>query len=313
MGARELFVLGTASQVPTRHRNHNGYFLRWDNEGILFDPGEGTQRQLTLAGLSVSAVTRICITHFHGDHCLGLPGIIQRLSLENVPLVTIHYPASGEVFFQRLRRASIFAGLEKLQAKPIQTTSIIHEDDSIIMEAVALDHEVECFGYRLRERDKLRLRQDCLDVFGLKGPIVGELLKKGQVEINGRVVHRHEVTEVRPGQSFAFVMDTRPCEGARTLAAGVDLLVCESTFLSSESQLAGQSGHMTALQAAHLARDSGARRLVLGHFSQRYDDAGGFLAEAKTVHEDVALALEPDPISESLRHRISVPPRNEKP
>jgi ribonuclease Z len=150
-----------------------------------------------------------------------------------------------------------------------------------------------------------------LQAHGLAGPIVGELLKQGQVEIDGRVIGLHEVSQVRPGQSFAFVMDTRPCPGAQKLALGVDLLVCEATFLSSESHLAQQSGHMTALQAAVLASQSGARRLVLGHFSQRYEDAEVLLAEAKTVHEDVLLALEPDPNCDSLRHRISVPRRRE--
>ena len=82
MTARDLIVLGTASQVPTRRRNHNGYLLRWDGEGVLLDPGEGTQRQLTLAGVAPSTITRICLTHLHGDHCLGLPGVIQRLSLD---------------------------------------------------------------------------------------------------------------------------------------------------------------------------------------------------------------------------------------
>src|SRR5881392_712618 len=134
MSARELVVLGTASQAPTRHRNHNGYFLRWDKEGILFDPGEGTQRQLTIAGLSASAITRICIGHFHGDHCLGLAGIIQRLSLENVGTVTVHYPASGQVYFERLSRASIFAGFEKLDPRPIKAAGILHEDGGLILE-----------------------------------------------------------------------------------------------------------------------------------------------------------------------------------
>ena len=125
MTARELFVLGTASQVPTRQRNHNAYFLRWDREGILFDPGEGTQRQLTLAGLAVSAITRVCITHFHGDHCLGLPGIIQRFSLDGAPPVKVYYPASGQVYFERLRYASIFAGLETLIPHPIESGGIL--------------------------------------------------------------------------------------------------------------------------------------------------------------------------------------------
>ena len=80
MSQRELVVLGTASQAPSRSRNHNGYFLRWDDEGVLFDPGEGTQRQMLFAGVTASQITRICITHLHGDHCLGLPGVLARMS-----------------------------------------------------------------------------------------------------------------------------------------------------------------------------------------------------------------------------------------
>src|ERR1041384_1926766 len=103
MSHRRFYALGTASQVPTRHRNHNGYLLRWDDEGFLFDPGEGTQRQMAFAGAAASDITRICVTHFHGDHCLGVPGIVQRLNLDRVPhTVTAHYPASGTEFFARL-------------------------------------------------------------------------------------------------------------------------------------------------------------------------------------------------------------------
>src|ERR671928_1287699 len=99
---RELVVLGTASQAPTRSRNHNGYLLRWDGDGFLFDPGEGTQRQMLLAGVPSSAVTRILVTHFHGDHSLGLPGVLQRLSLDRVPHpVPVHFPASGQRRFDR--------------------------------------------------------------------------------------------------------------------------------------------------------------------------------------------------------------------
>src|SRR5579872_4621602 len=113
---RELVVLGTASQAPTRYRNHNGYFLRWDDAGILFDPGEGTQRQMLLAGVRSSAITHLCITHFHGDHCLGLPGVVQRLSLDTVVHpVDLYYPASGEPFVGRLLEASIFESRAQLR------------------------------------------------------------------------------------------------------------------------------------------------------------------------------------------------------
>src|SRR5438270_10458843 len=121
MSVRELVVLGTASQVPSRHRNHNGYLLRWDGEGLLFDPGEGTQRQMLLAGVAASDITRICVTHFHGDHCLGLPGIVQRLSLDRVPHpVYAHYPASGRDFFARLRNASVYHETAELREEPVE-------------------------------------------------------------------------------------------------------------------------------------------------------------------------------------------------
>ena len=97
MSSRELVVLGTASQAPTRTRNHNGYLLRWDQEGLLFDPGEGTQRQMLLAGVTASQVTCICVTHFHGDHCLGLPGVLARMALDRVPHVTdLCFPAQSQ-------------------------------------------------------------------------------------------------------------------------------------------------------------------------------------------------------------------------
>src|SRR3954465_3286877 len=109
MSARELIVLGTASQAPTRYRNHNGYLLRWDGHGVLFDSGEGTQRQLLLAGVAASRIDDICITHFHGDHCLGLPGMLQRVSLDRVAHpVRLRYPAGGQEYVDRLRRAAIF-------------------------------------------------------------------------------------------------------------------------------------------------------------------------------------------------------------
>ena len=100
MSDRELVVLGTASQAPTRRRNHNGYLLRWDGEGLLFDPGEGTQRQMIFAGVTASQITRICLTHFHGDHCLGLPGVLQRMSLDRVPhVVDACFPAQNREVF----------------------------------------------------------------------------------------------------------------------------------------------------------------------------------------------------------------------
>lgn len=297
MSARELIVLGTASQVPTRYRNHNGYLLRWDDEGFLFDPGEGTQRQMIYANVTTAAITRICVTHFHGDHCLGLAGISQRISLDRVQhTITAYYPASGQVYFERLRHASIFHDVARIEPRPIRTAGPIHEDKNLTLSTLPLDHGVEAWGYRLEERSGRQMLPDRLAAAGVRGPMVGRLIAEGSLEVDGRTVHLDEVSVARPGQSFAFVMDTRMCENAVALARGVDMLVCESTYLSCDADKARDNGHMTAAEAATIARRAGARLLVLTHFSQRYTDIEPFLAEARAIHPETVAARDGDTI-----------------
>lgn len=291
MSVRELVVLGTSSQVPTRYRNHNGYLLRWDDEGLLFDPGEGTQRQMIYAEVTATAITRILITHFHGDHCLGFAGLSQRLSLDRVPHpVHVYFPGSGQVFYDRLRKASIYHAAATLVPHPIRTAGVIHEDERIVLTAARLDHGVETFGYRLQEKDRVTMIPEKLEAAGVRGRAIGDLQRSGQVEIDGRVVRLEDVSVPKPGQSMAFIMDTRPCAGALELARGVDMLVIESTYLSSEAREAGDHGHMTAAQAATIAREAGAKRVVLTHFSQRYQSLEPFLEEARAIHDDVVVA-----------------------
>ena len=304
MSARELVVLGTASQAPTRHRNHNGYLLRWDAEGLLFDPGEGTQRQLLLAGVPSSAVTRICVTHFHGDHCLGLPGVLQRLSLDQVAHpVDVWYPASGQVFYDRLRRCALYNDTVDVRPHPVLEEGVVDPGpEPFTLTGIRLDHRADTFGWRLAEPDGRRMLPDRLAGAGITGPAVGRLQHEGSlVTAGGRRVTLDEMSEPRPGQVFAFVMDTRLCDGALALAEGADLLVCESTFLEADADLAAAYGHLTAAQAARIAVEAGARRLVLTHFSQRYPDDAVFAAEAGEIFPDVVVARDLD--------RVPVPPR----
>lgn len=284
MSARELIVLGTSSQVPTRYRNHNGYLLRWDDEGLLFDPGEGTQRQMIYAEVTVTQVTRILVTHFHGDHCLGLAGLHQRISLDRVPHeIDVHFPASGQVFYERMRHASIYHEVGKVAPRPIRGEGVIHETDKLTIRARRLDHGVECFGYRLQERDGRTMLPEKLAEAGVRGPAIKELIRNGSIEIDGRVVQLDDVSLFKPGQGFALIMDTRMCDAAIDLARGADLVVCESTYLSSEEREARAHGHLTAKHAGIIAREAGARRLVLTHFSQRYGSTKPFVEEAKSV------------------------------
>jgi ribonuclease Z len=303
VAARELVVLGTASQAPTRTRNHNGYFLRWDAEGFLFDPGEGTQRQMLRAGVPSSAITRLCLSHFHGDHVLGVPGVVQRLSLDAVPHpVVAHYPASGQVFFDRLRHASVFHEVAEIRECPLTDDGPVAEGSFGTLEVRRLDHLVESFGYRLVEPDGRRMLPDELARAGVTGPDVGRLQREGSLVVGGRTVRLEDVSVPRRGQRFAFVMDTRLCDGVHALADGADLLVIESTFLAEDADLAQRYGHLTAAQAGAVAEFAGVRRLVLTHFSQRYLEPERFGDEAAAAFGgEVVVAADLD--------RIAVPPR----
>ena len=328
MSSRELVVLGTASQVPTRHRNHNGYVLLWDGHGILFDPGEGTQRQMLRAGVSAHDLKRICVTHFHGDHSLGLAGVIQRMNLDRVPhAVTAHYPASGERFFERLRYATAYRETVQLRQEPVTASGELTgrcpgpekgrgpADDScgavpaapretgepppFTLIAHRLSHPVEAYGYRLIEPDSRRMLPERLEARGIRGPDISRLKRTGEL----RGVRLEEVSEPRRGQRFAFVMDTRMCDGVRALAQGCDLLVIEATFLDEDAALAEEYGHLTAGQAGRVAADAGVRSLVLTHFSQRYTEPSLFARQARQAGFEGELT-----VAEDLM-RVPVPKR----
>nr|WP_245240528.1 MBL fold metallo-hydrolase [Streptomyces spiramenti] len=340
-----MVVLGTAGQVPTRHRNHNGYFLRWDREGLLFDPGEGTQRQMLLAGVSAHDLTRLCVTHFHGDHSLGLAGVIQRINLDRVPhQVTAHYPASGQRFYDRLRQSTAYRTTVRIAEHPVDLAtapgtrqpergdlapsatenldtpvpgSTVPPEaegarsgsgpglawsaagDGFVLSAARLSHPVDAVGYRLDEPDGVRMLPERLAAVGIRGPDVGRLQREGTL----RGVDLTEVSERRPGQSFAFVMDTRMCEGVYALAERCDMLVIESTFLDEDAGLADEHGHLTAGQAGRVAASCGVRHLVLTHFSQRYPDAEQFGRQARAAGFTGELTVARD------LERVELPPR----
>lgn len=244
-------VLGTSSQVPTRFRNHNGYLVHWADEGFLFDPGENTNRQFVLADADPKTVTKICVTHFHGDHCLGLAGLFHRLGRERITHpVDVYFPAYGQVFVERALVACRDAGDADIRLHPFPSEGLVFDDGRFRLFARKLSHSIETFGYRLEE-----------------------------VDAEG------EATRV-----LAFVMDTRKCRAAHELARDADLLIIEATYVSSEEPEAWERGHMTAGHAAQVAERSGVRQLLLTHFSQRYPNTRTHLAEAKAIFSNVKAA-----------------------
>jgi ribonuclease Z len=246
----------------------------------------------------ISPLTRICITHFHGDHSLGLAGIIQRISLDRVPHpVTVHFPAEGREFFDRLRHATSFWDHSDLRPSPVGA-GFETETRAGRLTVLPLRHSIETYGYRLVEPDGRRMVPGLLAAHGIAGPSVGDLQRTGRLG----AVTLDMVSEPKPGQRFAFVMDTGLCDAVFALAEGADMLVIESTFLAEDAVTAARVGHLTAAQAATVAAQSGVRTLVLTHFSQRYTDPGRFLAEARP-HFDGPIV-----VAEDLM-RVPVPPR----
>ena len=297
MSVRKLIVLGTASQIPTRHRNQTGFFLKWDNEGFLIDPGEGTQRQMTRFGIAASSITKILITHFHGDHALGLPGIIQRISLDRVQHpVEVFYPGSGQIFFDRLLNPVIYHESANIVPRPITVPGELVNHDLLTVSALQLQHSVDTWGYRIQEKEGFTLQPKKLSAAGIKGPLIKQLIDNGEIKITGEVIRLPEVSTPRPGQVIAVILDTRSCPNAFKLAESADLLLCESTYLSSEKKLAREYFHLTASQAAKIAKESGVKKLVLTHFSQRYTNTADFLDEASRIHSNVTVVNDGDEI-----------------
>jgi ribonuclease Z len=252
------------------------------------------------AGVAAHDVNRICVTHFHGDHSLGLAGVIQRINLDRVPHeITAHYPRSGKRFFDRLRYATAYRETVALTEAPVDADGVLATTPAYTLSARRLSHPVESYGYRLVEPDGRRMLPDRLAAHGITGPDVGRLQREGSL----RGVPLEAVSEVRRGQRFAFVMDTRLCDGVSALAEGCDLLVIESTFLDADAALAEEFGHLTAGQAGRVARDAGVRHLVLTHFSQRYTDPGEFERQARAAGFDGELTVARD------LQRVAVPKR----
>ncbi len=311
--SRELVILGTASQVPTRTRNHNGYVLRWDGLTLLFDPGDGTQRQLIHAGVGAASIDRICMTHLHGDHSLGLPGVLARRALDDAaePAV-LHYPAASAQDVLFLRHAGAPAGPVPVVEAPVTMDGVLATGRTAgshwRLVTRALDHRIPAVGYRLEEPDGVRFVPERLAALRVRGPDVGRLAAAGRLEVDGRVVTLDEVTVARRGQSVAVVMDTRVCRGAVEVSRDVDVLLCESTYLDVDADLAMAYGHLTARQAGELAVEAGVRLLVLTHFSRRYgDDGEQFAVEARRAARAAGADL--DVVSARDLDRVTLPPR----
>jgi ribonuclease Z len=291
MSVRDIIILGCSSQQPTRFRNHGAYLFRWNDEGLLFDPGEGTQRQLIFANVAPPVISRIFISHFHGDHCLGLGSMLMRLNLDKVTHpIHCYYPASGKKYFDRLRYGTSYHETITVVEHPVSKAGLVEDDGKFRIEATFLEHGIDNIGWRITEPATRKFDQEKLDSYGIQGPSVKELIAKGKLLIDGKDIHLDDVSRIRQGDSIAVVIDTRYCQNAIDIAKGAKILLCESTYLEQHRELAYQHFHLTAKQAATIAKEAGVHQLILTHYSARYQNLQEIEDEAVVVFPNTHLA-----------------------
>ncbi|NGX28669.1 MAG: Ribonuclease Z [Candidatus Anoxychlamydiales bacterium] len=291
MSDKDIIILGSSSQQPTRKRNHGAYLIRWNEEGLLFDPGEGTQRQFIFANIAPTCVNRIFVSHFHGDHCLGLGSMLMRLNLDKVDhTVHCYYPKSHQKNFDYLRHGCVYHQVIDIKEHPVAKDGLVQKDDKFIIEANFLEHGIDSVGWRITEKDRIKFDKEKLKKFKVFGPNVRKLEEIGEIVIDGKTIRLTDVSWVRKGDAIAVVLDTKYTERAVDIAKDAKILICESTFLETEKELARKYLHMTAKEAATVAKKANVQMLILTHFSARYTDLSLFEKEARAVFENTYVA-----------------------
>jgi ribonuclease Z len=286
--------LGTGAACPTIERNVSGLALQRDGETMLFDCGEGTQRQMMRYGVGFS-FTEVFFSHFHADHMLGIIGLVRTMGLQDrTAPVTLYGPRGAE----RILTAALSLGVERnkfpvavVEVRPGDCLSR-DEYDIVVFET---DHRADTVGYALAEHTRLgRFHPDRARELGVpEGPLWGELHRGKTVRLDdGRTVRPEDLVGApRRGRTVVYSGDTRPHLALITAARGADLLIHEATFGGDEAERAVETGHSTASEAARVALDAGVRRLVLTHISPRYTrDAPELLAEARAVFPESYIA-----------------------
>ncbi|MFH1210209.1 MAG: ribonuclease Z [archaeon] len=285
----EIIFLGTSGMQPTRERNLFSVLLRYKSENILIDCGEGTQRQLRIANMSSTKITKLLITHLHGDHINGLPGFLQNLNANEYNKELEIYGPIGlkKIMSHILSIAEVNIKLKVIEIKE----GLFFKNDDFVLESKRLSHSCLCYGYSFIENDKRRINLNYTKKYGLiKHPLLGELQKGKDIVYNGKKIKVKDSTIIVKGKKITLITDTKYCENAIKLARDSDILISESTFLNDLKETALRFKHLTSRDAALIAKKAKAKKLILTHFSQRYKDLRDMEKEARKVFRNTVTA-----------------------
>lgn len=289
----KLVFLGTGGMLPTKERNVQSLYLDHNGEGILLDCGEGTQRQLQLAGLNLQKISIILISHWHGDHVLGLPGLLQTMNSFAHESKELHLygPTGSKNFLDSLLAGShcdmqLNLTIHEIDAPQLQELTTLKD---FSLHAINLEHSIPCLGFKFTKNARRVIQKNKLPK-GLQGPLVGELQSGNTIEFAAKTINPEDVSYVQEAQSVGFIFDTLLCPACDELATGCSVLIAESSLTHDLLHKAKEFHHLTAFQAGELASRTGVEHLILTHFSQRYKDVGILEQDAKKAFTNVLCA-----------------------
>ena len=287
----KLTFLGTSGVIPTEKRNHIAIFLQYDKEGILIDCGEGTQRQFRKAKINPGKITKILITHWHGDHILGIPGLLQTLALSGYKkILEIYGPRGTKKYVKELLKVFHFVNDIKIDAKEIDKDGIFFENKDIFLESKKMTHGCPCNAYVFVEKGKRRIDKKKLMKSKLpSGPLLQKIKEGENIIYKNKTYLSKNLTYVQGERKISFILDTSFNDRIIPFVKNSDLLVIESTYAYDIEDTAKNYKHLTSTQDAEIAKKASVNKLVLTHISQRYKNPQKLLNEASKIFKKTYL------------------------
>ncbi len=293
----KITFLGTSAQIPTARRNHSSILLNYGGENILVDCGEGTQRQFRLAKLNPCRISRILITHIHGDHVFGLPGLISTLNFsEYTKTLSIYGPRGIKKFLENFLEMKKVKRSFKIEIKEVDGK--FFETDDFYLESEKMEHGIQTNAYNFVIKDKLRIDKKKLSKLKIpSGPLLKSLKEGKGITHNGKKFKSKDLTYEEKGKKVSFVLDTRYNPRIKNFVKRADVFICESSFGSDLKDFAKEKLHMTAEQAGKVAKEAKVKKLFLTHISQRYElNQKILLSDARKNFKDVKIAEDFDSV-----------------
>ncbi|MHA1479886.1 MAG: ribonuclease Z [Candidatus Thorarchaeota archaeon] len=290
----EVVILGSGGSIPTKNRNHPSILIRYDGWNLLFDCGEDTQRQFEYANAGLNKRAAWFITHMHGDHVLGISGLLLRMSLLGRIRPLKIFGPEALIDFVKLSQSTINLGTTFHTTVYSIEEGVVFQEGNSQVRAFEVDHRGFALGYEFVYQKPTGpfLIEKAAELRIPKGPLWKKLSSGEKITLDdGREISPEDVTGDKPrGLKIVYSGDTRPCQAVRESADGANILIHEAMYTIEHSDLAKERGHTTAAEAAKLAKEAGVELLVLTHYSPRYDDGSAILSEAKEIFQNTILA-----------------------